>query len=535
MEKSSGQTRSVWMGAETAAETAVGERLEGNVRCDVCVVGAGISGLTTAYLLTRAGLKVIVIDDGPIGGGETARTTAHLTAVLDARYHRLEELHGEAGAKQAAESHTAAIDQIAGIVENEQINCGFERLNGYLFLAADHSISELEKELAAVHRAGLTATELVARAPRVAGGGFDFDTGPALQFPDQARFHPMQYVAGLARAVSLGGGKLFTRTRARQINGGDAPRVLTTSGYSISAGHVVVATNTPVNDLIAIHTKQAAYRTYVIGIRIPKGTLPRGLFWDTGDPYRYLRTIASGQGAEDDSELLLVGGEDHKTGQKDNPLESYWRLETWFREHFPHSNGIEYRWSGQVMQTVDGLGFIGPGGEPNVYIATGDSGNGMTNGTIAGMVLSDLIRGRDNSWAELYSPARVTLAAIAEYAKENVNAALQLTDWLTKGSVRSRDELPPGSGAVLRSGLQKRALFRDEDGILHEHSAVCPHLGCIVNWNESEQTFDCPCHGSRFDAFGEVLNGPANSDLKKVQDAEKQDEEQEKAISARKK
>ncbi|MEP7270707.1 MAG: FAD-dependent oxidoreductase [Acidobacteriota bacterium] len=530
MTNNSEQTRSVWMEFVTPDRY----RLEGNLTCDVCVVGAGIAGLTTAYLLTRAGLKVFVLDDGFIGGGETARTTAHLTAVLDKRYHELEKLHGQNGAQKAAESHTAAIGQIDRIVQDEQIDCGFERLDGYLFLDSSGAISELDNELVAAHRAGLTGAQCVAQVPLNDGGSFDL--GPALKFPDQAQFHPLRYVSGLARAITLGGGKVFTATHAKQITGGKVPRVRATSGYSITAAHVVVATNSPVNDLIAIHTKQAAYRTYVIGVRIPIDSLSRGLYWDTADPCHYLRTLKAGGGngpGPGDSDLLLVGGEDHKTGQEeDNPVTPYARLEKWIRERFPRAQEIEYRWSGQVLNTVDGLGFIGPVDDTNVFIATGDSGNGMTNGTIAGMILTDLIQGRENSWADIYSPARVTLAAVGDYARENLNAAAQLNEWVTPGTVSSGDEVSPGSGAVMRSGLQKLALYRDEAGVLHEFSAVCPHLGCIVNWNPAERTFDCPCHGSRFDSRGHVINRPANRHLNGATDALNEGETAAKTINA---
>jgi glycine/D-amino acid oxidase-like deaminating enzyme/nitrite reductase/ring-hydroxylating ferredoxin subunit len=486
--------------------------LQGNVQCDVCIIGAGIAGLTTAYLLRRAGLKVFVVEDDQIGSGETGRTTAHLSNALDDRYFKLEKLHGAVGAQLAAQSHTAAIDLIEFIIREEKIECGFERVEGYLFLTENDTIETLERELAAAHRAGLTEVEKVDQSPLQT-----FETGPALRFPRQAQFHPLQYLAGLATAFTRRNGKIYTRTRAREIKGGKSAQVIVTSGHVITTKAIVVATNTPINDIVTIHTKQAAYQTYVIAASVPRGSIPAALYWDTGDPYHYVR-LQSGSLDTDEGEafdLLIVGGEDHKTGQDDDPKARYAKLEAWTRERFPMVFNIEYRWSGEIMEPVDGLAFIGPnpGDEPNVYLATGDSGNGMTHGTIAGMLLADLIQQHDNEWAQLYDPARLTPRALGEYARENLNAAARLAEWLTKGDVSSPEEIPLGSGAVMRQGLSKVAVYRDTNGKVHKHSAVCPHLDCIVHWNNAEKTWDCPCHGSRFDPYGQVLHGPANKNL----------------------
>jgi glycine/D-amino acid oxidase-like deaminating enzyme/nitrite reductase/ring-hydroxylating ferredoxin subunit len=487
--------------------------LREDLRADICVVGAGIAGLTTAYLLADAGLSVAVIDGGPLAGGETARTTAHLTHAIDDRYYAIERLHGERGARLAAESHTAAIDRIEAIANAEGIACDFERVDGFLFAPPDGSQEELERELEAARRAGLTHVTRVERAPFP-----HFDTGPCLRFPRQAQFHPLRYLAGLARAIERRGGRLFTGTHASSIEGGkngSPGRVATQAGPVLTARAIVVATNTPVQDVVTIHTKQAAYRTYVIGAHVPRGSVPFALYWDTLDPYHYVR-LAHANGSNAD--LLLVGGEDHKVGQAEDETDRLSRLEAWARERVPNIQGVAYRWSGQVMEPHDGVAFIGrnPSGPENVYIATGDSGMGMTHGTIAGILLTDLIRGIANHWSELYDPSRKPVRAIKEFVKENINFAIQYADWITPGEVSSPDEIPPGSGALIRHGLTKRAVYRDASGVLHERSAVCPHLGCIVQWNDLEKSWDCPCHGSRFSAEGRVLNGPAIGDLPAV-------------------
>jgi glycine/D-amino acid oxidase-like deaminating enzyme/nitrite reductase/ring-hydroxylating ferredoxin subunit len=508
-EPTSGTTVSVWAAtAHVPTETV----LHQNQSADVCVVGAGIAGMTIAYLLTCEGKSVIVLDDGPIGGGMTARTTAHLTNALDDRFYELERLFGEEGSRAAAASHTAAIDKVEEIVRRENIECEFARVDGYLFLAANGSLQILEDELPAAHRAGLIEVRRLERAPLRS-----FDTGPCLHFPKQGQFHPLKYLTGLERAIERGGGRIFTGSHADEIEGGDDAHVTTTAGYRITAGAVVVATNTPVNDRFAIHTKQAPYTTYVIGARVPKNSVPAVLLWDApadlNEPYHYVR-VELGQ----DYDVLIVGGEDHKTGQQHDGAQRWGKLEQWARNRFPVDE-IEYRWSGQVMEPVDSLAYIGrnPLDADNVFIATGDSGMGMTHGTIAGMLLTDLIMERQNPWEDVYDPSRKTLAAVKDFAKENANVMAQYTELLTPGDVDSSRQIAKGEGAVLRSGASKVAVYRDQDGLLHTRSAICTHLGCVVTWNAAEKTWDCPCHGSRFDCLGTVINGPANKDLPPVE------------------
>jgi len=502
--KSSGATTSIWM---TTGAIPSRPALAKDITADVCVVGAGIAGLTTAYLVAQDGKSVVVLDDGVIAGGETSRTTAHLATALDDRYFELERLHGEKGARFAAESHSAAIDRIEAIVAREEIDCEFERLDGYLFVPPGEPLDVLEKELAAAHRAGLSDVEWVGRAPLES-----FDTGRCLRFPRQGQFHPLKYLAGLARAIEAKGGTIFEKTHADGFEDGTPCQVKTEKGIAVSAGAIVVATNTPVNDWVAIHTKQAPYRTYVVGLRVPKGSITKALYWDTPDPYHYVRLQNDG-----DDEILIAGGEDHKTGQADDGGDRFERLEVWARERFIGAGEVVYRWSGQVMEPTDGLAFIGRNpGDERIFVVTGDSGNGMTHGTIAGILLTDLIGERPNEWGSLYDPSRVSLKATAEFAKENLNVAAQYGDYATAGDVEEVLAIAPGTGALIRDGLKKVACYREANGELRKYSAICPHLGCIVNWNPTERTWDCPCHGSRFDAHGKVINGPANTDLAPV-------------------
>lgn len=512
MRSDSGHTTSVWM----ATDVPELPTLSNDIRTSVCVVGAGIAGMSTAYLLARAGRAVVVIDDGPIGGGETGRTTAHLTAALDDRYSEIETLHGEEGARIAAESHTAAIDRIESIASLEDIDCDFERVDGYLFLGGGDDRKLLDEEVQAAYRAGLTDVEMVERVPVDS-----FDSGPALLFPRQAQFHPLKYLNGLARAIMRDGGHLYSGAHAESIQDGEPATVTTTDGHVITADSVVVATNSPVNDWVILHTKQSAYRTYVIAARVPRGSVPRGLYWDTLEPYHYVRLqeVDPLVNPSRNEELLIVGGEDHRTGQADDASERFRRLEEWTRQRFPMIGNIDFRWSGQIMEPVDYMAFIGknPGSDQHIFIATGDSGNGITHGTVAGILLTDLILGKTNPWSKLYDPSRVTLRATTEFLKENLNVAGQYTDWATGGDVNSYDEIAPGTGAVIRRGMSKIAVYRDDQGNFHERSAICTHLYCIVDWNSAERTWDCPCHGSRFDPYGQVVNGPAITPLSEVE------------------
>jgi glycine/D-amino acid oxidase-like deaminating enzyme/nitrite reductase/ring-hydroxylating ferredoxin subunit len=501
---------SLWAKVKPPSHRAV----QSDVEADACVIGAGIAGMTTAYLLALEGKRVVVVDDGPVGGGQTQVTTAHLGSAIDDRYVEIERLHGSDGARLAAESHATAIDRIEAIAQREQIDCDFERVEGYLFAPPGESSDLLDEEFEAARRAGLKMRR-ASRAP-----WRQFDTGACLVFERQGQFHPLKYLVGLDKALRAHGGVIYGKTHAKSVEADDRVRVTTAGGPTVTADNVVVATNTPINDMYAIHTKQAPYISYVVGIRVPAGLVPRALYWDTADPYHYVRVQPLDD--DDEHELLIVGGEDHKTGQADDGPERFTRLEQWARERFGVLHDAEYRWSGQVMETLDGLAFIGhnPMDKPNVYIATGDSGMGMTHGTIAGILLTDLIVGRENPWSQLYDPSRKPVKALPRFAKENLNVAAQYASWVTPGEVKSPDEIAPSTGAVMRRGLKKVAIYKDANGHCVELSATCPHLQCIVAWNPAESTWDCPCHGSRFSTEGEVLNGPANIDLPRVDDQE---------------
>jgi glycine/D-amino acid oxidase-like deaminating enzyme/nitrite reductase/ring-hydroxylating ferredoxin subunit len=498
-----GRNVSYWQASQDGLATTP---LSDAIETDVCVIGGGIAGLTTAYLLTRAGKQVVVIDDGPIGGGETARTTAHLSYAIDDRLYRIAKWHGDEKAKLAVESHSRAIDEIEKIVSMEQIDCDFCRLDGFLF-EAEESSDDLDDELESAQHLGLGEIKLVERASVK-----EFDSGRALLFPNQGQFHILKYLAGLAKAIESNGGRLFSNTQAVEWKGEDSPRVKTQNAGNIKASSIVLATNYPL--MSKMFAKLPAYRTYAIGVRVPKGSIEKVLMWDTGDPYHYIRIQE-----ESDHDVLIVGGEDHRTGQENDGEDRFQNLWKWTAERFPSAEKVIHHWSGQCFETHDGLAFIGPFSEdePHVYLITGDSGMGMTHGTIGGMLVSDLILGRENPWAEVYSPSRLATQSITEAVPEVIKSTAPYVDWITGGDVSSVDDIKNGEGAILRDGLSKIAVYRDEDGKLFRRSAVCTHMGCIVRFNSAEKTWDCPCHGSRFGVEGHVINTPAMSPLEPVE------------------
>jgi glycine/D-amino acid oxidase-like deaminating enzyme/nitrite reductase/ring-hydroxylating ferredoxin subunit len=538
--KTSGITESPWYDEIQQQQPMKFDELRSNIppseSVDISIVGGGIVGLSTAYLLSKSGKKVVLFDDGYLCSGETGRTTAHITHALDDRYYNLEKLHGMEGARLAAESHTSAINMIESIVKKEHIDCDFQRLDGFLFLDPTDTLESLEKELEATHRAGITDTEIISKV-----SGLSFDTGPCLLFPNQAQFQPLKYLKGLAEAILYYGGKIYTETHIQDIL---APNEIKTSeGFTTFSKNIVIATNAPIIDKVSkIYDKQQAYRTYVIGARIKKDKIPLGLYWDTGNqnsentvaPYHYIRIQKqSGEDIDAKYDLLIVGGEDHLTGNimDDKDIQQrYTNLESWTRNRFPIED-LEFQWSGQVLEPKDGIAFIGynPDNEEkkNIFIATGDSGNGITHGTIAGIILTDLILDKSNPWVSLYDPSRIPREKSSKSQdskntkKEEENNKQQESsskDKDNKMNKPSLQDLDIDHGIVLEE--EKIAAYRDSNNKLNLYSAVCTHLGCTIVWNNSEKSFDCPCHGSRFSATtGNTINGPANKKLdeKKLQ------------------
>jgi glycine/D-amino acid oxidase-like deaminating enzyme/nitrite reductase/ring-hydroxylating ferredoxin subunit len=508
------RTRSLWMDTTVAAAPA----LQGDQRADVVVVGSGLAGLSTAYELAAAGRKVIVLDRGKIGSGMTARTTAHLASALDDRYSELISAREEETARLVYQSQAQAIGRIEAIAAKERIDCDFQRLDGFLFLAPGTPASELDDELEACKQAGVPVFDVRERIPLHAE-----NLVRSLRFPDQGRFHPLKYLAGLVRAIKKNGGLLFANTAVESVEEQKTNVVVKTDKGTVRAADAVIATNGPIAGTVAIHTKQAPYRTYAIAATLAHGSLPDALYWDTLEPYHYVRLQPHSQR----SDLVIIGGEDHKSGEADDGEARFAALERWARKRLPKMGKVTHRWSGQVMEPADFVGFNGRNpDDKHRYLVTGDSGQGITNGVLASILIVDLILKGKSPWEKAYDPKRAEKKSVAEFIDEKVTELKTFGEYLTPGEIASFDELKPGQGGVLRSGLKKIAAARDDKGHLHLRSATCTHMGCIVHWNSLEQCWDCPCHGSQFAIDGAPLNGPAVAPLGEV------DEPKDKLVAA---
>jgi glycine/D-amino acid oxidase-like deaminating enzyme/nitrite reductase/ring-hydroxylating ferredoxin subunit len=487
-------------------------RLNDDVSCDLLVVGSGIAGLSSAYEAARFGVKVVVIDRGEIAGGMTARTTAHLASELDDYYSELIGVVGEDQARLYRESQEAAISRVEAICRDEGIEADFKRLPGYLVAASSEDRQRLEDEFEACRTLGVDV-DWSDSAPIPLPEGTK-----ALRFPNQARFHPLKYCSGLTGAIERNGGRLFSRTAyvSHQENGGDLT-IQTEGGQAIHASAALFATNSPVNDLVKVHTKQVPMRTYAIAGKVPEGSVEDALVWDTLEAYHYVRLQPAGDGQQ----WLIVGGEDHRSGTANDMDERFARLEKWARDRFPVSS-FEHRWSGQVMEPADFLPYSGRDGSDRVYLHSGDSGQGMTNGIAGALNFIALYRNDKARFADLFNPSRKPTSRISlgEYVKGQGPVVANLAEYLGGGEVENVDQIKPGEGAILRRGVAKLAVYRAEDGSVTERSAICTHVGCIVHWNGFEKCWDCPCHGSQFLPDGTVLNGPAVHPLPEVAQGE---------------
>lgn len=465
---------------------------------DVAIIGAGITGLTSAALLAEAGRSVAVLEARAIGSGVTSGSTGHLTQLLDTRYADLERHLDAERARLVARSSAEAIEQIAAIVERCRIDCGFERVPGYLFTEREEHVDNLERELDVARRAGLAIERADVPLPFATRGG--------LRVENQAQLDPLAYVYGLAAKLARQGCRLFEQSRVVAIDEGEPCRVHLERGGVMTASRIILATHVPLNRVL-LTPRVAQYRSYVLSG--PAVETAPGLFWDTEDPYHYVRRHRVGDGYH-----WLVGGADHKTGQEPSDRDPFLELRE-YGARLGLTRISEY-WSAQVVEPADGLPMIGRNAlSQRVYVATGFSGNGLTFGTLAAMILRDACLGRDNPYAKLYAATRIeSVSALGNVLGESVDFPLHLlSDALLPPEARSLDEIERGEGKTIRVKGERLAVYRDPHGVLHAVSPVCTHLGCHVRFNSAEATWDCPCHGSRFDVEGRVLDGPAVRNL----------------------
>jgi glycine/D-amino acid oxidase-like deaminating enzyme/nitrite reductase/ring-hydroxylating ferredoxin subunit len=486
-------------------------KISTDVKVDVVIVGGGIMGITAAYLLKQAGKTVALLERSRLASVDTGHTTAHLTAVTDLRLQDIAKTFGQEAARATWDAGAAAIDQIVTNIRGLGIECDFRWVPGYLHApldeeSSDGDLKELRREAELANELGIGATYL----PSV-----PFFDRPGVKFSQQALFHPRKYLAALAKAIPGDGSHIFESSEVEAIE--DEPLVVKAGGCKVRGEYLVLATHTPLTGntsalrAMLFQTKLALYSTYAIGVKIPANIVPSGLFWDTAEPYHYLR-VEPKRGYD----YAIFGGEDHKTGQETDTTEVFRRLERDFGKYVVDGE-VDHRWSGQVIETNDGLPFIGETAERQ-FTATGFAGNGMTFGTLSAMMAVDAVHQRKNPWQELFEVHRAKLlGGTWSYLKENKDYPYYLLrDWLGGAEAESLAAVKKGEGKILRLEGKKVAAYRDQDGEVSLCSPVCTHLKCIVGWNDAEKTWDCPCHGSRFKPTGEVISGPAEEPLEKL-------------------
>jgi len=492
-------TVSLWM--DTTAGTDY-PPLRGTVEADVAVVGAGITGLTTALLLKRAGLRVAVVEAARVAAGATGYTTAKVTSQHGPIYRDLIERFDEDRARGYAEANQAALEQVARLVEELHIGCDFHRAAAHLYTEDASRVDGLRAEAEACQRLGLPASFVDTL-------DLPYPVSGAVRFEHQARFHPRKYCLALAAAIPGDGSHLFEGSRVTDVTE-DSPCEVVTAGGTVRAQRVVLATQIPILDRCGFFTRTWPSRSYVIAARVT-GHLPHDVYLSVDEPTRSVRTQEVGPDT-----LLLIGGEGHKVGQDDDTRQRYAALEAWTRERFPVQE-IAYRWSAQDYMPIDDLPYIGPitFASDRVYVATGYRKWGMTTATVAATILGEQVQGRTHPWADVFDSTRVN---VMQSAKQFVTANADVAKELVSGragllTLPEPASLAPGEGGVVQVDGEAVAAWRDDAGRLHAVSATCTHMGCVLNWNTAERSWDCPCHGSRFGYDGGVIQGPAVRNL----------------------
>lgn len=482
-------------------------KLEQSVETDVTVVGGGISGITTAYLLIQAGFKVILLEAGRLLNGTTGHTTAKITAQHDLIYDELIKREGSEKASLYYSANDEAIRFIQSTIEKLNIDCGYSAQDAYVFTNTESYITKLENEMSAYNLLKIPGSymdHIPLQIPAIA----------AIKMMNQAQFHPLHYLTALAKKFVDAGGIIYENTTAIDIETGSFPKVMTSSGHQITCKHVVSCTHFPFYDGTGFYfARMHADRSYVLGIKV-KEEYSNGMYLSAEDPKRSIRCVEM----EDRTKLILVGGQSHKTGQGICTINHYAELQRYAEEHF-HLKEIAYRWSAQDLVTGDKIPYIGriTASSSNVFIATGFRKWGMTNSTVAALLIRDLILEKQNPYEELYSPSRsMSLNTMKNLVIDNADVAKHLIAGKLEIIHRQPDDLDNDEGSIVKVNGRRAGAYKDKDGNLFVVDTTCTHMGCEVEWNNGDRTWDCPCHGSRFAITGEVMEGPAERPLKLI-------------------
>ncbi|KAB2336040.1 FAD-dependent oxidoreductase [Cytobacillus depressus] len=481
-------------------------KLNENTSVDVAIIGGGITGITAGYLLMKEGLKVAILEAGNILTGTTGHTTAKLTAQHGLIYDEFINHFGLEKAKLYYEAETSAIDFVRNQVQEKQIDCDFSEEDAFIYATSDEYAKKIETEMQAYKKLGIIG-RLVDGIP------FNIQTKATLAMNQQAQFHPLKYLQKLLQEFIDGGGIVYENTTAVDVGENDHPVVITRDGHRVKCKYVIAASHFPFVDMMGFYfARMYSSRSYVLGIKT-KTEFPGGMYYSADKPTRSLRyTPFNGE------KLILVGGEGHKTGQGINTMKHYETLEGFAEEVFGITD-FPYRWSAQDLITLDKLPYIGPIKEnrSKILIATGFRKWGMTNGTVAAMLLKDIIIEKENPYKELFNPDRFQAdPSLKKVISINTDVAGHLIKGKLEVAPKDPDDLENDEGAVVTVNGKRAGAYRDKDGNLHLVDTTCTHLGCETEWNEGERTWDCPCHGSRYTYDGEVLNGPTKRPLRKI-------------------
>ena len=473
---------------------------------DTVIIGAGITGITTALLLQKAGQRCIVLEAGTIGYGTTGGTSAHLNTFFDATYPEIESDFGADAAKLVADSGKEALNTIKDLIDTYHIECDFEYKGAYLFSETEKETKDLLEILESSRKAGVEVIEYQ-------DNGVPVPFQLAVHFVDQGQFHPLKYTYALAEEFTKLGGIILEHSFVKDTRYENDVHTASLAQQDIKGKNLVWASHVPPG-ITPFSFRCAPYRSYVLGIKLKNDAYPVGLSYDMQEPYHYFRTHEiKGQ------KYLIVGGEDHKTGHGD-PQKAFQALEDYANQYY-RVESVAYRWSSQYYVPVDGLPYIGPltGAADRTYIATGFNGNGMMFGTLSAKIIADKILGQENKYEQLYSPSRIKpIAGFSEFVKENADVAWHfIADRFTADDLDSLTDLQPEQGIIAELKGEKIAVYKDAEGKVTALSPTCTHAGCIVLFNDAEKSWDCPCHGGRFDTNGKVITGPPRKDLEQIQ------------------